>query len=204
MFQLWSSSSLALPLVAIKPGPLTQLLACWTRARADGRIPMLAKVLNPSLRPMMPNMALLQLSADGATARYVVVGAALVRLLGKDPTGRLVDEVYSRAISDEVNQALGSAAASGLPAFYQREFRILGRIFGYNRLMLPVARDDAGVSHVILALYPIKADLKDAAQWQDVLRQSQVSRKTSGTEWAWDLESRPKDAPVDPEDYWLI
>lgn len=166
--------------------PLRHLLNAWRWAVRDARHPpILAEVMSPGLRGVTPNMALITVDAPAGTATYRLVGHNLVRLLGKDPSGREVHDVYPMPIAREVFAALQTVAQTGRPTFYRRDFMILGRSFGYFRLLLPVSRAEAG-AFVLLAIYPSSTQFFDAKQWQSHLDEAErISLLTQTTEPVW-------------------
>ena len=154
MAKVWQSIDEYLPLAETEQVmPLRQLLNAWRWIVHDAHHPpVLAEVMSPGLRGVAPNMALLKVDAPAGTATYRVVGRNLVRLLGKDPGGSEIHDVYSGSFAREVFAALDAVVRTGLPTFYRRDFMILARSFGYFRLLPPVSRREAG-AFVLLAIY---------------------------------------------------
>lgn len=186
--KLWSSTDKYLPLQAIRPPALDTLMQRWGKVGSAEAPPLLSQVLGPSLRDTLGHMALVQMDMVHRTARYLVVGRSLVRLLGKNPTGLTLERVYDRAIARDVFEALLTVQQSGEPTYYHREFRILKRRFGYVRLLLPVKRQ-SGETDILLGLYPA-SDLSEARDWQQALSESEGMALAREMEVQWEqLES---------------
>lgn len=209
MFGIWHRTSSYPSLDDVQPAALQAMLAAWQRACGTSDVPRTAEMPVNALQAVLPNMALIALGEHADDARYLVFGPALRLLLGRDPTGLAIREVYARDIAQEVLEALGRVREMRRPLFYRRDFRILGREFGYKRLMLPL-RDGANrISHVALGIYPVQPDLRHASQWQSVvaeMEEKRVGQAATAAEWHASLT-----APVgfDPPpsiqaDVWLV
>lgn len=187
MAKVWQSVDEYLPLDAVDQVlPLRHLLNAWRWARREpDQPPTLRETVSPGLAGTIANMALVQFDPAAGTARYCIVGRKLVQLLGKNPTGKTVHEVYSKSIADDVYAALRLVAETQQPTFYRREFIIIGRSFGYFRLLLPVVRHLPGV-FMLMGIYPSSSKFLDAAQWQAHLAEAEaVARTTATTEPVW-------------------
>jgi hypothetical protein len=185
LFRLWSSHAAYRSLSEVKPPPLATLFARWERAADGGHVPALRQILDRSLGPILPNLALIDVSGPVMQARYRIVGEALVRLLGRNPAGRLVEDVYSSQIAAEVYESIGRVLTQRRPTFYTREFTIVTRRFGYYRLMLPVTLHGSLDRHVVLGIYPTSADFTQAEQWQSVLEHGEALHKAEALARQW-------------------
>lgn len=123
------------------------------------------------LEPMLPNLALVELTAAGPIYRFF--GPTLVRLLGRDPTGFTIEAVYPDAIAREVMNAIVSVRDDKCPRLDAREFRILACEIGYNRLLLPLFENGDDVSHVIVCIQPSSPHLRAASDWLRAVRSLQ-------------------------------
>jgi hypothetical protein len=117
---------------------------------------------------LLPNLALLDLQSGRGPAVYRYVGTRLQRLLGRDVTGLSIAEVYPPAIAAEVLAAIGECRTVAAPLSSRREFRILRMVLGYDRLLLPFGTQKF-VTLIAVALYPVPAWLRQAAQWQRIV-----------------------------------
>ncbi|MGV8833642.1 MAG: hypothetical protein ACOH2N_16850 [Devosia sp.] len=179
---IWSSSDEYLPQTNVSPTQLHDLLACWNQL-AKLSLPLLDDLLDVSGRLGLSNMALVQMLPSDGTARYRVVGRNLVRLLGKDPTGAKIDQVYQGSILHDVCAALNLVSLNLEPTYYSRRFQILHLIFGYRRLLLPIRRL-SGTTEILVAIYP-EQGLSVARDWKTALSTSeQIALADEERRWA--------------------
>nr|WP_316639425.1 hypothetical protein [uncultured Roseateles sp.] len=170
MRSLWTQSIKRLPLPMLNSAPLIAMHSHWLVRCANGRPPRQADLSLPLLRPFMHQLALVKLETEPAGARYLVVGSRLQGLLGKDPTGRRVEEVYAPNVAREVYQAFVAVGRDREPAYFRRDFTLLGRQFGYHRLLLPLTGIHSDeVRSLIVGIYPIDKDFTEALQWRKLL-----------------------------------
>jgi hypothetical protein len=178
----WHWTAHALSVDAVEDPSLRRLRDVWQAARrataAALRLPGPPAVPRVDLFDTRPLMGVLRWTAlvaveDGLEgARYALVGPALVRLFGRDPTGGRLVETYRGPVLREVLAAYVEVTTRAEPLYSTREFQVLGRSFGYRRLMLPLARGDAAaaqarVTHVVVGIVPADPRLVDATQWRD-------------------------------------
>lgn len=165
------------------------------------------KVLEPDfktdqLASVIQNMALLTLNHDPLVARYEIVGSALVRLLGSDPTGKEIAQVYPRSIGKEVYAALAAVSDDKTLRYTVREFRVLMHHYGYRRLILPLyhPQDAAHPSRAIIGIYPTDRGLTNAFQWKRGVKKAekivQALDQNAQTAWVRSLK-REKFKPLD-------
>jgi hypothetical protein len=178
----WQWTAHALSVEAVEHPALRRLRDAWQLARRTtavamrlGEPPPVPRVDLFDTRPLLGVLrwtALVDVEEGLEEARYALVGPALVRLFGRDPTGARLVETYRGPVLREVLAAYVEVTARAEPLYSTREFQALGRSFGYRRLMLPLARGDdavAGgrVTHVVLGIVPANPRLVDATQWRD-------------------------------------
>lgn len=190
---VWSWSAEYMSLDDIPNGKLRALADHWRSVTQseDLDVPEAAAIDIGQFEPMFPHLALVDV-ADVARPRYLVVGSALVRLLGRDPTHVLLERVYRRDVFEEIQRCFARAVAEARPLMYRREFQLLGRSLGYGRLVLPL-RQGGPVSRLLIALYPIDGSLKMASQWMAYLRvhrEEQDHERAFAQLWAADVGAR--------------
>lgn len=139
----------------------------WTEI-ARGRAPCTADFPPGMVDPMLPNLALVEMTGTGPIYRFF--GPTLVRLLGRDPTGCKVNTVYPDAIAQEVLSAMESVQRDGSPLLHARQFRILSWELGYNRLLLPLFESGEQVTHIIVYIQSSSPHLRTAADWVRAIR----------------------------------
>ena len=106
--------------------------------RSQGRRPLPRRAdLDPvDIAYCLGNVALVEIGPL-FRPRYRLVGTKLAELLGEDPTGRYLDEMYSPAIRSEALGAYRRTVETGTPDYTERVFNLLFLKFGYYRLLLP-------------------------------------------------------------------
>jgi hypothetical protein len=146
---------------------MKDLYRAWTEI-ARSRLPCAADFPPGCIEPMLPNLALAEMSNAGPVYRFF--GPALVRLLGRDPTGSRVETVYPGAIARDVLDAMARVRKDGSPLLHARQFRILSRELGYNRLLLPLFETGDAVTHIIVCIQPSSPHVRAAADWLQAVR----------------------------------
>lgn len=111
-------------------------------------------------------------------ARYLMVGEALTKLLGENPTGMLINEVYGSDVALEVGRTLLKSVETQRALYYRREFQILHKSFGYDRLILPMRLQGTDVRRILLAIYPLDSKLVSAEQWRSELAKFDAMERT--------------------------
>lgn len=192
---VWSWTAEYLSLDSIPNAGLRRLADHWryVSRMEEVDVPEAAAIDIGRFEEMFPNLALANVE-DIAHPRYLVVGSALVRLLGRDPTYMLLERVYRSDVFEEIRDCFARAVAEKRPLMYRREFQLLGKSLGYDRLVLPL-RQGGPVTRILIALYPIDGSLKMASQWMAFLR---VQREERDRErhfaglWAADIGGRAR------------
>lgn len=166
--RVWTWTAHALTLEAIEPVQLQTLREVWEQSRDGTGAARLSRFDPGRLGPVLRHVALVDLSEGVRMARYRLVGAAPTKLYGRDLSGRYIAQCYTGEVLAEVLDAYRKVVETGQPLFSTREFQLLGRSFGYRRLLVPLCREGDKVSHAVLGLYPSKRDFTDARQWRSV------------------------------------
>lgn len=169
------------------PEPFVALHDHWHAISPTGGIAFQRDFDLHRFRSVLDHLALAQIVAEPPTARYLLVGRALQRLLGEDPTGRFVDQIYSPDIAAEVLSAFRKTHADRQPSAFKREFRVLGHSFGYQRLLLPLRAGQQGQSaRVLVCILPLSSGLISARQWRSVLqRRNAILAREQEFQRAW-------------------
>lgn len=214
-FRIWSNTAEYLSLSAIQRSEMAELYGYW-RLACEGDAPPRQKDLAIHEMPnCLSNIALIdvapaapkdsELPADfPIRARYLMVGESLKRLLGEDPTGQLINEVYSRDVAAEVGRAFLKSMETQSPLYYRREFQILTKSFGYDRLVLPMRLQGGEVRRLLLCIYPLDSKLVSAEQWRSELAKVEAMERTEAqmaSAWAESLgyTVSPADGGTRPE-----
>ncbi len=195
-FRIWSNTAEYLSLTAIHRPEMADLYAYWSRASEDGP-PRQKDLAIQDMPGCLANIALLDVgpnAEDDETipqgfpirARYLMVGDALKKLLGADPTGLLINEAYGHDVAEEVARALRKAVDEQRALYYRREFQILTRSFGYDRLILPMRLQGAEIRRILLCIYPLDSRLVSADQWRgELAKVERMERAETRMASAW-------------------
>lgn len=70
--------------------------------------------------------------------------------------------------------------------YYRREFQILTKSFGYDRLVLPMRLQGSEVRRVLLCIYPLDTKLVSADQWRgELAKVEEMERAEAAMANAW-------------------
>ena len=131
------------------------LLEYWHGKRRDGRLPG-RKDVDPLELPkaLLPQILLFDvIRADRLRFRFRLAGTAFGKLIGRDVTGHIFDEIAPPERVAPVNGALTAIAESGRPAYLGGRLTLRSDSFEeVRRLGVPLAADGHRVD-MILALW---------------------------------------------------
>ena len=149
----------------VRTTELRRLLQHWYDLKGDQPLPRRADLDPTDIAYCLGHVALIEIEPP-FRPRYRLVGTRLVDLLGEDPTGRYVDEMYSTAIRGEALDAYRRTIETGEPDYAERVFNLLFLKFGYYRLLLPFAwRSEGRADLVLAAFYPTDRAIRRAVDW---------------------------------------
>ncbi len=202
-------------LTDVSPEPLALLRDAWIASKKKGNWVLSSDFDLSGLKAILPNLALLRLQHDPMRAKYEIVGPKLVKLLGRDPNGLWLDQVYPDDIKGEIHAAIRAVCDEGNAQFFVREYRVLAKRFGYRRLMLPLYKnlDDPKPTRVIVGIYPTSNKLKEAEQWRKAVKQagSVTGHNMDRQHGVWEQQLRPLPAKPhndsdhrEEEDTWMV
>ena len=97
------------------------------------------------------HIALLDIETEPFRAKYMIVGEALKKLLGADPTDQYLDTVYPKLISDEIYGAF-KRSMDGRRAPFPARVSNLMKSFGYNRLILPMRLNGDRIRRILICI----------------------------------------------------
>ncbi|MEQ8395499.1 hypothetical protein [Thalassobaculum sp.] len=139
-----------------------------TSRAIDGEVPEADSIDIHAFETIFPHLALVD-AADIKHPKYIAVGSALVKLLGSDPTNKPLERVYRADVFQEIQKCFERSITEKRPLMFRREFQLMGRSLGYDRLVLPLTLHGA-VNRLLVAIYPLDGSLKRASQWLSYLR----------------------------------
>jgi hypothetical protein len=129
----------------------------WRDAKEGGTLPTRRALGPETLRPWLGSLSIYEHLREGDDFRIRLDGTKIVAMTGEDWTGRLVSEIDRRFGADllgccrEVCRLHLPLFDSALPLF-QKSYRCA------QRLLLPLSRDGAEATQVLMALVALKLD----------------------------------------------
>lgn len=165
-FEIWSRTQEYQNTSEIQPIQLSHLYDHWVRAKNSAEVPKQRDFSIDAVKEFAGHLALVDLEANPKCARYVLVGKNLKRLLGKDPTNMAIEDVYPPDTSKDIYDAFSKTVHERTATFYQRSYVVLGKQFGYYRLILPLRLNSDVVRRLLIGIYPTDYKMTDASGWQ--------------------------------------
>ena len=127
-----------------------QLLDFWDDRRGGGELPHRAEIDPAALKPLLPNMLIVDLEPDPFRVRYRLVGTKVVAASGYDFTGRYLDEMNLASGGALWRSYYQAVHDSRRPLFGAHELPTAGGpAFTYEFGIFPVTTDGATVTQCI-------------------------------------------------------
>ncbi|HVJ40134.1 MAG TPA: PAS domain-containing protein [Dongiaceae bacterium] len=142
-----------------------QLVDYWSAKREAGRLPGRGQIRPEELSGLLPYLILYDIvsATEGYRFRARLVGTHFVELLGKEISGRFLDEVAYAPRYPELHQRLVMVIETKLPDFGIASLNNPDRNFiQYGHLTLPLAEDGEHVDMLLgarIALDSLEAPL---------------------------------------------
>ena len=133
---------------------LRPLYLYWVAARGEKLMPSRADI-DPVMIPpqLLPHIVLLDVLRSPGRFRYRVMGTAITAMLGKDWTGRFVDELPKSSRS--VNEQYSKTIKDGVSVVYVHDSKLYDpnliqhKLVRYERLLLPLSQDGNAISMLL-------------------------------------------------------
>lgn len=123
----------------------------WHSKCVEGRLPARIDIDPTEIPRVLPHISLVERDAESGRMRYRLVGSSLVESVGRDPTGRYLDEVYpdfnaspSKSYREQVFDMGKPSHRIGRPSL-----RFTKDFYSIERLYLPLAEDGRRVDMVM-------------------------------------------------------
>ncbi|MBM3547779.1 MAG: PAS domain-containing protein [Alphaproteobacteria bacterium] len=146
----------------LKDVRLRMLLAHWTEAAADGRMPT-PDIIDPiKLGDLMGWLFVYEVERDPMRFRYLVYGPKIARRIGFDLTGKYVHDHPIAEAREAIARLLTAVATSGRPHRGVSTRRILDRDATTEAVVVPLAGPDGSVRQ-LLALQTYDVPSEDEA-----------------------------------------
>ena len=133
----------------IREREIQEIFRYWLERRPRGGVPDRGSI-DPKTIPheYLPNLFLYEYEPEGRF-RCKLVGTDIARILGKDETGRYLDEILDPAVAKERLALFEQTVTSGRPVYY-RYHAIAGRGERrlFSRILLPVSSGWGKADHV--------------------------------------------------------
>jgi hypothetical protein len=130
------------PAVAPRHEVLKKLAAYWQSKKGRRRAPARADLDPVEIPALMPHILLIDVEAAPRRFRVRLMGTSVVNGLGRDLTGRYLDELTLNEIQRAMFAEYRHVAETGEPACATWEYtRDDGRHVHFERLVLPLSRD---------------------------------------------------------------
>ena len=138
---------------------ITALYQYWLGIHPAAGLPGRQHVDPCAVAPLLPHVFMVDVARDPLRFKYRLIGTEYVRLIGKDVTGRYLDEVHpgfhGMVLRQYVDAAeLNRPAYRKGPVLYANPDR---RYLGMERLLVPLARNGAEVDMLLGAVVYIPA-----------------------------------------------
>jgi hypothetical protein len=130
---------------------LREAYAYWRLKRDGRRMPARRQIDPAEVRPLLPHLLISEVVDPERRFRYRLVGTAIARALGRDPTGRCVEEVTSGSYRDYITGLHCAVCRERAPVFAQSALQC-GAGVGHRlarRLLLPLSEDDSTVNQIL-------------------------------------------------------
>jgi hypothetical protein len=129
---------------------LKKLAAYWQSKKGRRRAPARADLDPAEIPTLMPHIMLIDVEAAPRRLRVRLMGTAVVNGLGRDLTGRYLDELTLNEIQRAMFTEYQHVAETGEPACATWEYtRDDGRHVHFERLVLPLSRDSITVDMLL-------------------------------------------------------
>lgn len=141
---------------------LSSLLDYWERSRGARTMPRRRDIDPVAMPPsLLPHLELVELIGD--RLRYRLVGTAMVDAMGRDATGRFLDQVLSGTHERFVDRVHRTALETGRPVFCLcRLHRGENGEVVVRRIVVPLA-NDASAPHMTLSATSLGAGRRGSA-----------------------------------------
>jgi hypothetical protein len=129
---------------------LRQLAAYWQAKKGERLAPARVDLDPIEIPALMPHLMLLDVEPDTRRVRFRLMGTAITNGLGRDLTGRYLDELPLNKIQRAMHAEYQRVAQSAAPACSTWEYtREDGRHVRLERIVLPLSTDGATIDMML-------------------------------------------------------
>lgn len=129
---------------------LIALYRYWLSKCAGRRAPARADILPEEIRPILPNILILDIVGDVPRLKYRLVGTEFVHIYGAEVTGKFVDEIDFDGMRELIVADYFKVVKECRPSWTRWSFaKDDGRWLEYERVTLPLSQDGATVNMLL-------------------------------------------------------
>ena len=155
------------PLADIPNPDLARLCQVWFALRKDQVLPI-KDFFDLFPEGIKAHSILADVQMEPLKVIYEYAGSALSKLYGMQLTGLSLDGLYSAWIRKNTYGLYKVAVESGLPVYDRKNFSLIAKIIGYERLLMPLGGSD-GKHKVIAVVFPTDKTIRKKQDWQKLI-----------------------------------
>lgn len=135
----------------VRAEPLQRLVGLWRdRHLPDGRLPSRGDFSPRDLMALGGIVSLIDVEREPLRFRIRLVGSRLTQTLGRDISGRYVDEVYGPEVYPQIVETYRQCVETRLPVWTSGQLRHTAKDFmRFESIDLPLARDGRTVDMIL-------------------------------------------------------
>lgn len=136
----------------IRSALLRSLFEYWQSKLRGRRLPDRADIDPTEIPRLLPNLVLVDILPDRPDRfRYRLIGTEIVRVFGREMTGRTTDEIPNAKLRVLANESFIACRTAGMP-MWQEWLRPWTGVQDYERIMLPLTRGSDEVAMILLGI----------------------------------------------------
>jgi hypothetical protein len=130
---------------------LREIYAYWRGKRGARRMPARRDIDPAEVPQLLPHLLISAVIDGGDRFRYRLAGTAITRAIGRDPTGKLIDDLISGSYCEHITGLHRTVCRERAALFAESEAEMGERDkhFFAKRLLLPLSDDGAQVNQIL-------------------------------------------------------
>jgi hypothetical protein len=146
VFAAWSPTQ-----IAGCHSSLQRLFEYWNTRRGARSMPARGDVDPIDLKPLLPQLILIDVVPDPRRYVYRLVGTHEVEMRGGDPTGKAVEEAYYGESAEDTTYYLDRVVRTRQPVLYRGTYQPLStRTQREDVIFLPLSKDGEAVNMIMI------------------------------------------------------
>lgn len=150
--------------ISVAPAPLTApvivaLLSYWQEKAAGREMPSRRDIDPAEMRRLLPHIYMVDVAPAAPHFRFRLIGTEIVQLLGRDFTGRAIDEASYGSAAAPLARIMRTVVERRRPVGFQgRIFYIRGQEWRrVESVLLPLSGQDGAIDIILAGLVPVVA-----------------------------------------------